>query len=574
MTMRLIKALLLCLICCSSSALAQWNDGYWPEVGVSGVIDTIYGWKNQQDLGTGMINVGPRPGESYGRVWFTGLDGEPGIINKAYYYELAGGPTLQAKKIPQSSNKLGIKLEFRNYFAPIASRNSRDRLILGGANVPTIYWEEANGDYDSANTTRLIAPRSPTLEYYNYYGNLLYHTYLTSDTVEDIVSVVIRGYQNEKPDSLFAVLYKGGAALKGQKEVLPDEIVSMGEYDPGAGWSRSMKQGDWRGVGREDLISSDQLAKAYFYYRNDKPFSLSEFVVSLNRDTLLSMQDSDRHDVSGTLGLLENALSMKAYPKSPDDQSQDLVLATYEDLVGRYIRFFRGHKDFGKSRLTFDSAQLTIPPLRGAFDGFAFNNNLKDLGDMTGTGNRVFYAGASQDGGFYSCHLFYVMGEAMDDTADMAYFVEPYGSAWVDTITANGDNMQDVILGIPEYYSKKDLDRGKTGVGTIHLLYGTDKIPVKGKSIVSVSQKEFSFAIYPNPTTGPLTIQLAEIHSESSVLSITDILGRNVYRRDIPTYASFQQLSLDLGMLNEGTYILALSSGSNTARATLRILPH
>jgi hypothetical protein len=192
---------------------------------------------------------------------------------------------------------------------------------------------------------------------------------------------------------------------------------------------------------------------------------------------------------------------------------------------------------------------------------------------MTGTGNRVFYAGASQDGGFAAVHLFYVMGVAMDDTADMAYFVQPYGRAWVDTITANSDNLQDVILGIPEYYSKKDLDQGKTGVGTIHLLYGTDKIPVKGQSGVSSFSKEFSFAVYPNPTTGPVTIQLEAIHSESSVLSITDILGRNIYRRDIPTYASFQQMTLDLGMLNEGTYILALTSGSNSARATLRILP-
>ena len=238
------------------------------------------------------------------------------------------------------------------------------------------------------------------------------------------------------------------------------------------------------------------------------------------------------------------------------------------------LHFFRGHSEIGKRRLTSDSAEVTIKPFTGDLTDFIFDQKLRDMGDMTGTGNRVLYTSVSQDGGFSTYHLFYVTGQALDDSADMVHHVAPRGRAWIDTITANADDLQDAILGIPDFYRYEDLDKGMRGLGTIHLIYGSTRIPVKGHSSVQEATSNITtLQAYPNPTSGPVAITLDRVRSFSLSFRLTDCLGRELKRDNISAVpGSLMTLTLDYSSIPSGTYILSMQDGETTLRTKLIVL--
>lgn len=401
------------------------------------------------------------------------------------------------------------------------------------------------------------------------YGYLVYNSFLTADTVQDIVAVVTKyRFGSPIPDSVFVVLYKRSDLVQG-RIAYPSEVVFLKEQPDDITWTRYYTQGDWRGTGSEDLITAEPETKTYFYYATERPFSLQRFAQSLLYDTLISQFDEPR--ISRVVG---GQITMQALPKSSSDRSNDLVLTLYLDGIGQVIHFFRGHSEFGTQRLTSDSASSRIYPFKGSLRDFIFDQKLQDMGDMTGTGNRVLYTSASQDGGFSTYHLFYVTGNALDDTADMVQFVAPRGRAWIDTITANGDNLQDVILGMPDFYRYEDLDKGKIGLGTIHLLYGSKKIPVKGLLEVNRESANASdLHAYPNPTSGAVTLTIDRVACSHLTVRLMDCIGREIESKLIPSITgSRMSVQLDYSRIQSGTYVLSVLNGEKLCHTHLIVL--
>jgi len=54
----------------------------------------------------------------------------------------------------------------------------------------------------------------------------------------------------------------------------------------------------------------------------------------------------------------------------------------------------------------------------------------------------------------------------------MAYEIDPNGHGTLDTLTADGDRLEDLIIGIPYYNSYQDVDSNRTLLGTVHVVHG------------------------------------------------------------------------------------------------------
>jgi len=72
-----------------------------------------------------------------------------------------------------------------------------------------------------------------------------------------------------------------------------------------------------------------------------------------------------------------------------------------------------------------------------------------------------------------------------------------------------------------------------------------------------------SFSLHPNPSGGNIVVlTLASAETESTTLSIFDVLGREVYRQIVPP--DLFHIEIPVGTLSEGVYYVRLNSGSGS----------
>jgi len=193
------------------------------------------------------------------------------------------------------------------------------------------------------------------------------------------------------------VFYRGGSLLAQSKYVYPDSEALIGYLDsvhPGNNYPfRYTTQGNWRENGRNDLVAGD-LHGNLFYYKNEPPFSLSNFVHSLYFDTLWTERDNPGSDTNTGI-LLFTARSYPVLPKAKGDKSDDLMFVGVGSgsKFGHYL-IYRGGPEFGSHRITLDDCERI----------FGFPANITDgtkvvyCGNMTGSGDPVMLiAGASSD---------------------------------------------------------------------------------------------------------------------------------------------------------------------------------
>ncbi len=69
--------------------------------------------------------------------------------------------------------------------------------------------------------------------------------------------------------------------------------------------------------------------------------------------------------------------------------------------------------------------------------------------------------------------------------------------------------------------------------------------------------RDLPYKIYPNPSSGNITIQLGAYPSSNTVLKIHDLMGREVYRGEM----SSQKKNIDLGPLPAGQYVVTVIQG-------------
>jgi hypothetical protein len=537
---------------------------YQPTIGTPGVVDSIYGSYDGQELGLEIKNLWPEPGNSFGRLTIS----ESTVITTTFpLYQT--GPTFDLHHLHAIDT---FKMWFDGY--------GPDRVFIRGhfrsqkywdilyrysstSDDPLrIYWSDDQGNYDTSRYTLLEVKNQPG--YKISYGEAQpYTAYMSSDSVEDIIAE-LKPYFVTSPDSVFFLYFKGGQRLKDQGSIAYADSMQFFDtiYE---GTIYEFSHGDYRGVGREDLIGSSSIGDVMFY-KNDPPFSLQNFVRALKYDTLMAKWQNPNYGSH----LQSNEFSMRAFKKAPGDSSVDFMPAP-----NGWIYIYKGGPEFGSHRLLESEADFIIhsPSYYDTrFSFLGFPARLYDCGDMTGTGNRVLFAGGAIDGSFFGYFFFYVLGDVMDDKVDM--FLGALGNNGdvnaVDTLTADGDNLQDVILGMSGYGK----DNGNQSNGTVWVIHGSKKIPVKGSTVNEQGHYNTeNISIYPNPVSdGRAMIDLSDVEPQELNITLWDLLGRKVYEDRIREQDKVTLRPLLLNSLQSGSYILKVNGKNFTKKMQLTVL--
>jgi hypothetical protein len=559
----LIRLLFLILLCAPLSAPAQGGpafdpDCYYPRVGVAGEIDTICGSIERQHMGAHLQGVGPSKTSPYNRIVIQGLP-----LGTNEMLEVQGGPNFMLDTLRKANKRSKISSIAQIIKrGPFRNTGSQDAFVLLGGGKPYIYWADSNNELSDENRTLLASSQRGNVGW-AYVPELTYATYLSSDSIMDVVVQVclIDTIMSSLYPRSYALHFKGGQSLFRPGETVTENERAFIDSADLVGFS---SQGDWRGIGRDDLILASGDGNGWFY-RNNSPFVLDEFVRALKRDTLWAgWQYAMQARADGIL----RTQSMRAFPKAPGDSSYDYMpnfpLKGDSNL---YLWMFRGGPNFGSQRLHLDRPDYMIKhPASYGLSGVTWGPSFVDCGDMTGTGNRVLgIGGRSESSGFAGVGFFYVTGKALDDKIDM-YSVEDY--FWggpIDSLTADRDVLQDVIIGSPAY---------KNDIGTVHILHGSKRIPVRPNpqfASVNPAKHVSALIVYPNPAKDAVTISAPTIPQGIAQIEIFDVLGRQVMQTE-QEIGNLSEHKLELPHLLDGQYLLQLRSKDQVVRATVSIL--
>lgn len=80
-----------------------------------------------------------------------------------------------------------------------------------------------------------------------------------------------------------------------------------------------------------------------------------------------------------------------------------------------------------------------------------------------------------------------------------------------------------------------------------------------------------SLNIYPNPSTGLVSLEYDLVHHTPIKVEISDVVGQVVMSRELRAASGAQRQTLDLGSLGNGMYILKLDAGNYQATRTITL---
>jgi hypothetical protein len=542
---------------------------YFPQVGKAGEIDTIYGSVPRQYLGNALVGICPAPGSRYNRIAFQGFENvtdsagpnssDLGYISPPFSF-FQGGSGFDLHKM-QPTTKNSIPLPYCQ-FVHLRSREYLDAVYHTGARDDIeIFWADANGNYDSSRVTLLkdrpgTAPNSCS----PFIGNF------SHDSTYDILMF----YMNLSSDSVYLAWFDG-QHLFGKSTAWADSTIFFDTIGPdGSDQVRIGTSGDFQGSGRMSFIESDADLNLH-YFSNSPPFSLGAFVNAMKFDTLLSLRENPSLGEidQRTFGRMkENSIAMQAFPKASGDHSVDFLTLQFDSLdkannYPEHIYCFKGGQTFGTKRLYLGSADYLLhTPQEYNIPGFGLDEmEMHNCGDMTGTGNNVLELYGEYGNGLNSFYFFYVTGKALDSKVDMAYEIDPNGHGTLDTLTADGDRLEDLIIGIPYYNSYQDVDSNRTLLGTVHVVHGSKKIPVHLSPVFDVATSELAsggLEVYPNPAATNVSLVLRGLSREEVSIVVRDMLGREVLRAKHRCTSDAELYSIGTENLASGSYVVQI----------------
>jgi hypothetical protein len=554
------------------------SNCYFPQIGDLSEMDTIYGDTASEGLGDFIHNLGPNPNGTPGNVLLGTLGPFNSLQEPTKYFSIA--PT------GASFNLHSLKAKAQAFLPDITSLrfghfHNRTNVDIFDADNWVIYWADADGNYDSTRSTRLVSNVRGSNGLTRFDDDILsqaFIAHLSSDTVDDIVVGMDTSDSIQTKDSSYLELFKGGPTLFGPTIVHEDTSILIAPLFPYIHQlSHYSVQGDFRGTGREDLIIADESRNAFFF-KNDPPFSLQNFLQSMLFDTLWTKPSRWRDSNINNQRIYWidpfESRAMHALPKKKSDSSYDwtIWIPTRGDTQNG-IFIFRGGPDFGSHRITIDSAAFVIlPPKLGETNWPDF---FSDAGDMTGTGNHVLYVAA--DDGVVAYQNFYVTGQALDNKIDI-YNTTSAGAVG-DTLTANEDTLEDFLMGLPYFQSDYDAANRVAGRGSIWLMYGSEQIPVhlnpqwaEVKTELEKIPKENGAGITfaPNPTTHSWSVAtIIWPVSEEADLCVYDLLGTAVQTEKIRLLGGPEQQRIYFPNLAAGVYVVEIHGMFGVARAKL-----
>ncbi len=564
--------------------LAQSHDGsfdsacYRPQLGVTDQIDTVCGSMGGQDIGSIIKNLGTMPNGGFGNIFISNLIPTTPSPLSDILSQIETGPSFNLHHMVQSVQKYS-PINGSDGFFRLGHFRDLSHLDIFVPSSWRIYWADDQGNYDSTSYTQLdIGIAKPgnqvgNYEIENYFSN--YVTKLTNDSIDDI----ILGFVKMGPsvyDTVYLALFRGSPSLMLKDTAYEDTSLQAIPIPPFGDEQalRNTIQGDFRGVGRDDLITYDDNYN-FWYFRNDLPFTLDQLKNSLLFDTLMAGWQNPNWGSPYTGSF---SFSMRALPKSPGDNSADWMpvfpTVAHPDNC---IFIFRGGPDFGSHLITLDSAAFEIPS-----PGFGpWPNILVDCGDMTGTGNRVLM---TQEGGKgYFEQIFYVTGKALDPYIDM--FLQPSegeggtASGGADTLTANADSLEDLLIGASGYYTPTDVANGDTSEsGSLWLIYGSKQIPVRlnpqwayVKSLRE-SSNNTGLTFAPNPAQSYSVATIVWPEAGVAEYDIQNILGAVVQSGSLRMLGGVEQQRIYFNGLTSGVYYVTIHGAGGEARTKLAIM--
>lgn len=557
---------------------AQYDpDCYFPIVGQAGVIDTIYGSHDNQRLTVG-YNIGPAPDSVYGRELILGLPQYAPFVPA-----VSTGPIFNLHKLQVSQTVDSIlgAYKYRGYKL-VHLRSPRYTDILanlgatGSVGFPIVFWGDESGNYDTSRTTRLHP--KPGKELGDGYESRAYCTHLSQDSIDDVIVGAITIFDSSYLDTLRFYHFRGGESLYKKGRIAYEDSSATFLRDSGTHSNRQHIQADFRGTGRDDLLAGDFYGNL-FYFKNDPPFTLSNFVHAMLYDTVWTPSENPQVPHNAWV-YLPYQFALSAFPKPTGDRSLDFVwgVPTIGDGGHGNFYFFRGGPDFGSHHFTIDSAAFIMYAPAHYGSGIDWGGGPIVCGDMTGSGNPVIAMTNSTEG--HVATYFYVLGKALDDKIDMEVdmaddfpWVTSFGVDGWDTIKADNDNRTDVILGMHNYTVGRQQDNGWLDVGTIQVIHGSRKIPVHTNAI---SQKPLSvneLDLFPNPLRSVGTLIL--VNSGPAIqahIVLRDILGRRVFERVCPIGKGRQSIKLNFGERVSGSYRLEVEFGSQRLTKQVEIV--
>ena len=552
------------------------SNCYFPQIGDPSEMDTIMGAPGQLLGMSALINLGPKPDGSYGNMFIGNLSPSVALA------QVETGPTFDLHKLKQHIQNFDPF--FLSYYDGFVAGHFRDtkHLDLFVRGIWRIYWSDGEGNYDSTRYTDLLPniPRGNSKGDFGFGRNLIqpYLAHLMNDTVDDIVLSAYTDWRDTvfpfaSHDTAYLLLYRGGSKLFGRDTVTEDTSLLWYPMKPTSTATRDCIQGDFRGVGRDDLIVADPRGNLC-YYRNDPPFSLGKFEQEVTNDTFFIPPYWFVHfNGNGSGFVLPFYTPMRALPRGRIDSSVDLLMVGFIDSGSSplSIYIFRGNPDFGSYRLTLDSAAFAITHPKFGFgsspdyDWCQFPP--EDAGDMTGTGNHLILVEAGWGDSWWD--NFYMTGKALDNKIDI--WNQSTSAGGGDTLTANSDSLEDFLEG----RSRDDLT--SSFPGTLWLYYGTDQIPVHLDSqwadVKNIpTQNGIAFTLSPNPTRLWSVATIMWPEAEMADYEVYNLLGEVVQSGTIRMLGGAEQERMYFPHLASGVYEVLIHGSRHEARAKLVIV--
>ncbi len=527
------------------------SNCYFPQIGVPGEIDTIVGYYGEGGIGYYIHNLGSKPDGTPGNMLISTAAIEPPMQP----FEISTGATFNLHDLHEVA-QTNLQIEPSNI--RFGHFHDQSHLDIFDEENWIIYWADDNGNYDTARKTKLMSNihGSYGIGVSNGVFTKAYIAHLISDTLDDIVVGFNTFDSVQAKDSLFLDLFQA-TSLQSESVIIYEDTSQKIPFITGYYNTHSTMQGDFSGTGRDDLLIADYYENLFFY-KNDPPFSLDSLVHTMLYDTLWARPSQwDTNIISnGQEWLYGRTLAMHALPKSRGDNSLDWVVMIPTFDSGNAIFIFKGGPDFGSHRITIDSAAYVITAPQLGFQSWP--GSIVDGGDMTGTGNHVLCTGGG--GTSYTDETYYLTGQALDNKIDIFYGNTAAGPR--DTLTANNDNLEDLLLS-NAYYGD---------YGTIWLMCGSKSIPVhlnpQFADVVNIPQENGAgITLSPNPAQTWTVATIVWPQSEDGQYCIYDMLGRKVEHGSIQLYGGAEQQRIYFSGMAQGVYIYTIEGAHGSASA-------
>ncbi len=253
--------------------------------------------------------------------------------------------------------------------------------------------------------------------------------------------------------------------------------------------------------------------------------------------------------------------------------------ASVQGIAKGGICVFGGGPDFGSKRLSYNTPDYLIHSpayYSGDFIGDQWPGILHNFGDLTGTGNPVLGTGGSYF--TYGYTALYVLGKAMDDKIDVFFTQNGGGYGGEDSIHVLPDGRTTYVIGAPAYESPEDQANGIFAKGSLQVLYGSEKIPVRLNpkfavaEMKSVDNSAEHLIAYPNSCDQSTVLTFDNCTGGKMTVDVISSSGELCQHEETPGGYGIQQYGLSMTSLAAGNYTVRLACLSDGWSTTTHVI--